>query len=412
MAYPTRPFWAGLDPDKPERLDKVLAALHCYQVAPPSGSSFYFEFTVDRQDRHRLANGFPELQKLAAAINKKIAFEYNPSTGKLSTMSLERALAGVKYAAYYAIAASLDSSSDLPAPRSLLAAKLMVLPMEGDADALATFPIGLPPDAPTTMVAFTATGSPSKYAESFINYPSLRTVAVVKLALPMREIDIEKQMKRLAECSYVSVFTRVDGKVKETVHRNPLSAPGGAIKLWLSDLVEQDDLKGLPHECVRPLYNKGGSNPGDITIPYTTILTALQRTYAVYCLSGKEIDGSIDGSGGGSGGNVVRPDSGGKRFSSTAAGGNTGDNTFAKIVGGGGAGKRPMSTLSALVAFNIVNSNTGGYNGGKRFLSGYAASRRPAESTVFRPRPLYMVKLVGAIASSWIRLLARLPRKV
>jgi len=71
----TRPFWAGLDPDKPEPLDKVLAALHCYQVAPPcDGSSFYFEFTVDSKDHHRLANGFPELQKLVAAINKEIAF--------------------------------------------------------------------------------------------------------------------------------------------------------------------------------------------------------------------------------------------------------------------------------------------------------------------------------------------------
>jgi hypothetical protein len=72
--YPTRPFWAGLDPDKPEPRDKVLAALHCYQVASPGHSSFYFVFTVDRKDHHRLADGFPELQKLAAAIHKEIPF--------------------------------------------------------------------------------------------------------------------------------------------------------------------------------------------------------------------------------------------------------------------------------------------------------------------------------------------------
>jgi len=72
----------------------------------------------------------------------------------------------------------------------------------------------------------------------------------------MRQINTEKQMKRLTERSFISVFTRVDGKVKATVQREPLSAPGGAIKLWLSDLVEQDDLKGLPHECIRPLYNE------------------------------------------------------------------------------------------------------------------------------------------------------------
>jgi len=118
------------------------------------------------------------------------------------------------------------------------------------------------------------------------------------------------------------------------------------------------------------------------------------------------MDGSIGGSG-----NAVKPGSGGKRFSSTLAGGNTADNTFARILGGG-VGKRPMPTLSALVAFDMVISNTRGCSGGKRFLSSYFAHRRPAKSAVFRPRPLRMVKPAGAIASSWSRLLARLPHKV
>jgi len=118
------------------------------------------------------------------------------------------------------------------------------------------------------------------------------------------------------------------------------------------------------------------------------------------------MDGSIGGSG-----NVVKPGSGGKRFSSTLAGGNTADNTFAKILGGG-VGKRPMSTLLAPAAFDMVNSNTGGCSGGKRLLSSSFAYRCPAESTVFRPRPPRMVKPAGAIASSWSRLLARLPHKM
>jgi len=75
QAHPTRAFWAGLDPDKPEPLDKILAALHCYHVAAPSNhNSFYFDFTVDRKDHYRLADGFPELQKLAALIHKEIPF--------------------------------------------------------------------------------------------------------------------------------------------------------------------------------------------------------------------------------------------------------------------------------------------------------------------------------------------------
>ena len=153
------------------------------------------------------------------------------------------------------------------------------------------------------------------------------------------------------------------------------------------------------------LLPRGDDSTGDITVPHTTILSALQRDYAIRVQEDEEVDSSIGGSG-----NVVKPGRGGKRFPSTLAGGNTADNTFAKI--GGGVGKRPISTLSALAAFDVVNSNTRGYSGGKRFLSGYAAHRRPAKSAVFRPRLPCLVKPVGAITSSWSRLLARLPRKV
>ena len=173
-------------------------------------------------------------------------------------MSLEKTLAIVTSEAHHTIAAGLDSIRHLPAPNSLLAAKLRVWHIADGT--LAIFSLGVPPVGPTTMIAFTATGSshmsPSKYAHSFTKYPSLRTVAVVQLALPMRHINTETQFKRLTERSFHSVFTRVDGKVKATVQREPLSAPGGAIKLWLSDLVEQGDLKGLPRECIRPIYNE------------------------------------------------------------------------------------------------------------------------------------------------------------
>jgi hypothetical protein len=175
-------------------------------------------------------------------------------------MSLEKTLATVKCDAYHIISVALDACRDLTAPNRLLAAKLMVGLMNDGTPAVFSLTPGMPAVGPTTMVAFTATGSghmsPSKYAQSFTKYPSLRTVAVVHLALPMRQISTEKQIKRLTEHSFLSVFTKVDGKVTATVQREPLSAPGGAIKLWLSDLVEQDDLKGLPHKCIRPLYNE------------------------------------------------------------------------------------------------------------------------------------------------------------
>jgi hypothetical protein len=69
----------GLDPDEHEPLSSVLAAIHCYQAAPPNGFEYlspghYFEFTVAEQDHHRIANGFPELQKLANVLGHEIPF--------------------------------------------------------------------------------------------------------------------------------------------------------------------------------------------------------------------------------------------------------------------------------------------------------------------------------------------------
>lgn len=63
------PFWLGIDPAKPERLDKILATVHCFHVAPPTDT--YYEFTVDPVDRHRIHNGFPELQVLKKYLGSK-----------------------------------------------------------------------------------------------------------------------------------------------------------------------------------------------------------------------------------------------------------------------------------------------------------------------------------------------------
>ena len=154
------------------------------------------------------------------------------------------------------------------------------------------------------------------------------------------------------------------------------------------------------------LLPRGGDSTGIITIPHTAIISVLQLGYAIYGLVGEEVDSRIGGSG-----HVVKPGSGGKRFPSTLAGSNTADNSFAKAAGGG-VGKRPMSSLSTVGAFHMVNSSTGGFSSGKQFLRTYSAHQHPAEPAVFRLRPLRMAQPAGAIALSWSRLLARLPHKV
>ncbi len=70
------------------------------------------------------------------------------------------------------------------------------------------------------------------------------------------QIETDRQVQRLAEHSLVSVLTKVNGTVKTVVQRESLSTLGGAVKLWLSDFVEQDDAKALPDEFIRPLHNE------------------------------------------------------------------------------------------------------------------------------------------------------------
>jgi len=91
----------------------------------------------------------------------------------------------------------------------------------------------------------------SKYAQFITEHPEdTHTVVAVQLGLPGR-LDSERKLQRLAQKSFVSVFTMVDGAVKTVVQQEPLSTPGGGVKLWLSDLVKERE--SLPGEFVRPL---------------------------------------------------------------------------------------------------------------------------------------------------------------
>ncbi|KAK3343656.1 hypothetical protein B0T25DRAFT_303710 [Lasiosphaeria hispida] len=413
MAHPPspRPFWAGLDPGKPEPLDKVLAALHCYQVAPVFSQNPSIAFIVDREDHYRLDDGFPELQKLAAAINREIPFEFDPSTGRLITMFPKPALEILKYTVHHIVVAGLESINRIPAPMGPFARELFLAPDDDGNNTLMVSRAGHVKSL-TSIFAFTATNShiaPGKCAaHHFAKHPSLHTVIMVQLALPV-ELETERQLQRLAKHSFVSVTAKVNGTVQTIVPREALSTPGGAIKLWLSDLIEQDDAEGFTDEFSRPLDNKADNRPASITVPYTAILSRLRILYDI-----KEMDGSVHMSTGNS--PKAAGGSRGARSLSTLAGGSTANRIFGPVPGGGGS-KRPLSTLPALPPLTschmVKGINTLGHGGGSRFRSGCTASRRPTEPAVSRPYPLFsrMVNPAEATVAPWSRLLARLPRK-
>lgn len=167
---------------------------------------------------------------------------------------------------YYLITAQFESIHSLPTPPSPLAAKLRIWYVSPDKDK--DKGKNTPPSTPTLMIRsvgahyptaliiLTATDghkSARKYTRSFTENPNLRTIFVLQFALPM-QITTEKAVQRLAKCSSLSVFTKeVDGKVKTVIDREPLftSDGNGAMHLWLSDIVEKEDVEKLSDEFIR-----------------------------------------------------------------------------------------------------------------------------------------------------------------
>jgi hypothetical protein len=187
--------------------------------------------------------------------------EFDPSTGKLATMSASiyaSALSLIGHECYHVIATSLESLRQLDKPIGPLAVSVFLRPCLYPLDEHAT---------PQATIAFHSTSTDeiatclivffngkhecaSKFAQIVTKRPKdTHTVVAVSLALPGK-MDSERKLERLGENSSVSVFTMVDGVPKTVVSKERLSTSGGGVKLWLSDFVKERE--SLPDEFVRP----------------------------------------------------------------------------------------------------------------------------------------------------------------
>ncbi|KAK3343521.1 hypothetical protein B0T25DRAFT_521657 [Lasiosphaeria hispida] len=177
-----RPFWVGLDPDKPERLDKILAALHCYHAGPPPGGRLRFAFTVDSDDHHRIHRGFPELKKLAAAIRTEIPFAH----------------------VYHLMASGIESARRLPEPVGPLARKVFLGHHDEWLHGFFAASTSCKIAGVTSIIVFATAGNhkgAGTYAQYFTKYPeTMRAVVAVNLGLPDGP-DSERAVRRLAEFS-------------------------------------------------------------------------------------------------------------------------------------------------------------------------------------------------------------------
>ncbi|KAK0724101.1 hypothetical protein B0H67DRAFT_549957 [Lasiosphaeris hirsuta] len=421
-----RPFWAGLDTDKPEPLDKVLAALHCFQVAPPSASdAFYFVFTVNREDHHRIDNGFPELQELAAAISRDlysprrlIPFEFDPSTGNLVTMAASlyaTATSYITHECYHVIANSLESLGQLDKPigQLALAVDLGVCALDQAAtyhSAIVLYTTAKHKMPACLIVFFNGNHEGArKYAQFITEHPEdIHTVVAIQLGLPGR-MDSERKLQCLAQKSFVSVFTMVDGAVKTAVQQEPLSTSGGGVKLWLSDLVKERE--SLPDEFVRPLDVRANHRQPNITIPYATILASAVKKYRFWDRGIPSINttkstppSSSIASGSGKRPPSTLPRSGpmsdrGKQSLSTLAGRLVANGLF-----GHGGKRQPLSTFAQPP---MIRASGHAFKG----PAVPEGRQRALGTALFGGRPPLVTSPARAVIAPWSRLLARFPRK-
>jgi len=195
-----------------------------------------------------------------ACLTERLLQEFDPSTGKLTTMASSiygTAADQVTCDCYHVIANSLESLGQLDKPigQLALAIKMRLLLLDQGAtirNAIAIYSTAEQKMPACLIVTFNGNHEgASKYAQFITESPDdTCTVVAVQLGLPGR-LDSERKLQRLAQKSFVSVFTMVDGAVETVVQQEPLSTPGGGVKMWLSDLVKERE--NLPGEFVRPL---------------------------------------------------------------------------------------------------------------------------------------------------------------
>lgn len=301
LQAPNSQFWQGLDPTKPERLSKVLAALHCFHIAPPA-DLFHCEFTVHPDDHHRIYVGFPELQFLEKLIGKRIPFvsglatlhaaDRSPLSGSPSPFAFHFLTAPRRISTHQQEACRHERTGHHRCLIRVLAAKIdngleSLYDQPGSVGELARTVIpwddyriengkmikgdGQPANVTNTptlgygclpsrysMLAVDYAGqekdAPSKHTQH-ITAHGARTAISLQLSFPQNDrLDVKEKYERMATNSAVWVWTEVDGTVKPVVHDQRLSTPGGQIELWLSDFVP--DGTTLPDAFVRPVHGE------------------------------------------------------------------------------------------------------------------------------------------------------------
>ncbi|KAK3349096.1 hypothetical protein B0T25DRAFT_582104 [Lasiosphaeria hispida] len=225
----------GIDrSSSPQRLDKILAALHYFLLHDEQVHDY--RFAVDPADHHHiLRDGFPKLTKLNKLLGHRLSFHFNPITGELTISNMDKTL---QFELRLLLVNQLRAGASTVNPRPLITTTLgeNKLASEVASSAIAIFPsISNAEPTPCTIATIEAVGDrmpKSALAHVMTCNPGIQTMVGLYLGGLVKrkftsEADRNHRMKRIGDKSVVMTCTRIENGID--IKTEPLSKEDGTM---------------------------------------------------------------------------------------------------------------------------------------------------------------------------------------
>ncbi|KAK0724268.1 hypothetical protein B0H67DRAFT_550083 [Lasiosphaeris hirsuta] len=220
----------------PQRLDKILAALHHLLLHDEQVRDYYF--AVDLADHHHiLRNGFSKLTELKELLGLGLRFHFNPVTGELTISNLSGAL---QFELRHLLVNQLRAGASMVNPRPFVVTTLEETNLESEVASCAIAIFTSISDAePTPCTIATIEAAGDKMSKSVLSHvmtrnPGIQTMIGLYLGGLVKakftsEADRNHRIKRIGDKSVVVTCTRVEDGIDIKTER--LSKEDGKIHI-------------------------------------------------------------------------------------------------------------------------------------------------------------------------------------
>lgn len=263
----------------PQRLDKILAALHYLLLHDEQVRDYHF--VVDAADHHHILGGFSKLTELNELLGLSLRFvsqpchpmqpaqltlreqHFHPVTGELTISNMSEAL---QFELRHLLVNQLRAGASMVDPRPLVVTTLEETNLESEVAncAIAIFPsISDAEPTPCTVATIEAVGdnmSKSALAHVMTRNPGIQTMISLYLGGLVKakftsEADRDRRIKRIGDKSVVVTCTRVEKGID--IKTGPLSKEDG--KIYIPVTVDGKTVVAVKHADILDVIRTVGT---------------------------------------------------------------------------------------------------------------------------------------------------------